>query len=62
MQNQCETKPCAGGREARIGGTSTLPDNISIARHADTLCCMYLTLAVALLCKETAVVALEMLN
>lgn len=50
-----------GGNKG-VGEHLHLPDNTSIARHADTLCCMYLTLPVALLCKETAVTTLEMLN
>lgn len=50
-----------GGNQG-AGEQLHLPDNISIAGRAGTLCCMYHALAVVLLCRETAVMALEMLT
>lgn len=50
------------GENQGAGEHLHLPDNISMAGHVDTVCCMYLTPAVASFCKEAAVMTLEMLN
>lgn len=50
------------GGNLGVGEHLHLPDSMSIAGSADTLCYMYLTPPVALLFRETAGMALEMLH
>lgn len=45
-----------------MGEQLHFPGNVSIAGHAGTLCCVCHAPAVVLLCRETAVMALEMLS